>query len=315
MALTSDPEATEGVALAESRRLLAEGVSAMDLGRLTEAIRLLHAALAALGLPVEPPSRRVELPSATPDPSRTALAARILLSLAFPHHELGDAPAALQAFDNAEALAAAGEHTEIRVLIHAQRGAMLLREGRLVESLAELDTAVSMIGFAPRIDQCKMLINRGEVHRLLGNVGPGKADCLRAIQLAEEFELPKLAFYASHNLGLLEFLSGDLPRALEQMPAPDAERSDFERGVVAMDRAKVLLSAGLLSEADRSLVEACDALARTELVQFLAEAELLRAEVALLADSTGLAQSLSRAAVTRLRLRDNRRATVLGELV
>jgi hypothetical protein len=315
MALTSDPEATEGVALAESRRLLAEGVSAMDLGRLTEAIRLLQAALAALGLQVDPPSHRVELPSATPDPARTALAARILLSLAFPHHELGDAPAALQAFDNAEALAAAGEHTEIRVLIHAQRGVMFLREGRLVESLAELDTAVSMIGFAPRIDQCKMLINRGEVHGLLGNVGPAKADCLRAVQLAEKFKLPNLAFYASHNLGLLEFLSGDLPRALEQMPAPDAERSDFERGVVAMDRAKVLLSAGLLSEADRSLVEACDALARTELVQFLAEAELLRAEVALLADNTGLAQSLSRAAVTRLRSRDNRRATVLGELV
>ena len=77
----------------------------------------------------------------------------------------------------------------------------------------------------------------------------------------------------------------------------------------------MLLSAGLLSEADRSLAEACAALARTELVQFLAEAELTRAEVALLAERTALARSTSHAAVDRLRPRDNQRATALGELV
>ncbi len=96
---------------------------------------------------------------------------------------------------------------------------------------------------------------------------------------------------------------------------PDEGSSDFERGVVGADRAKVLLSAGLLSEADRSLAEACAALARTELVQFLAEAELTRAEVALLAERTALARSTSHAAVDRLRPRDNHRATALGELV
>ena len=96
---------------------------------------------------------------------------------------------------------------------------------------------------------------------------------------------------------------------------PDEGASDFERGVVGADRARVLLSAGLLTEADRSLAEACAALARTELVQFLAEAELIRAEVALLADRTALAQDTSHAAVDRLRPRDNRRATALGELV
>ena len=77
----------------------------------------------------------------------------------------------------------------------------------------------------------------------------------------------------------------------------------------------MLLSAGLVSEADRSLVEACTALSRTELVQFLAEAELIRAEVALLADNPELAQTVSSAAVARLRPRNNHRATALGELV
>ena len=110
-------------------------------------------------------------------------------------------------------------------------------------------------------------------------------------------------------------MSGNLPRALELMPSIEQASSDFERGVVGLDRARVLLSAGLVSEADRSLVEACTALSRTELVQFLAEAELIRAEVALLADNPELAQTVSSAAVARLRPRNNHRATALGELV
>jgi hypothetical protein len=315
MALIDDPPAVEGPDLVVSRRLLADGIAAMDRGSLSEAVRLLHGALAALGLHVNPAPARPVLAPASPSPVRTALAARIMLSLAFAHHELGNAAAALQAFDNAEALAAEGEHTEIRVLIHAQRGVMFLREGRLVEARAELDVAVTMLDFAPTKDQGKILINRGEVHGLLGDVGAAMADCARALQLAETYALPGLAFYARHNLGWFEFLSGDLPRALELMPMPDEGSSDFERGVVGSDRAKVLLSAGLLSEADRSLADACAALARTELVQFLAEAELTRAEVALLAERTALARSTSHAAVDRLRHRDNHRATALGELV
>ena len=315
MALIDDPPAVEGPDLVVSRRLLADGIAAMDRGSLSEAVRLLHGALAALGLHVNPAPARAVLAPATHDPTRTALAARILLSLSFPHHELGDAAAALQAFDNAEALAADGEHNEIRVLIHGQRGAMFLREGRLAEAREELDVAATMLDFAPAVDQGKILINRGEMHGLLGNIGAARADCARALQLAEAYALPSLAFYARHNLGWFAFLSGDLPRALELMPMPDEGSSDFERGVVGADRAKVLLSAGLLSEADRSLAEACAALARTELVQFLAEAELTRAEVALLAERTALARSTSHAAVDRLRPRDNQRATALGELV
>jgi hypothetical protein len=51
------------------------------------------------------------------------------------------------------------------------------------------------------------------------------------------------------------------------------------------------------------------------MVQFLAEAELTRAEVALLAGDPQLAQRVSQAAIDRLRPRSNRRAIALGELV
>ena len=108
MALIDDPPAVEGPDLGVSRRLLADGIAAMDRGSLSEAVRLLHGALAALGLHVNPAPARPVLAPASPSPVRTALAARILLSLAFAHHELGSGAAALQAFDNAEALAAEG---------------------------------------------------------------------------------------------------------------------------------------------------------------------------------------------------------------
>lgn len=301
MALTEDRAPVEEPDLVGARRLLDEGVAAMDRGRLSEAARLLHDALAALG--------RHHPPAAT------ALAARILLSLAFTHHELGRSTAAVEAFDSAEALAASSGDPEVRMLINAQLGAMFLREGRLREALTRLDAAVTTLDVAAADDQCKILINRGEVNGLLGLISAAKADCVRALGLAEAYALPQLALSARHNLGLFEFLSGDLLRALELMPMPEEGASDFERGVVGTDRARVLLAAGLLGEADRSLAEACSALARTELVQFLAEAELIRAEVALLADRTELAQATSRAAVARLQGRDNHRASALGELV
>jgi len=158
-------------------RLLADGITAMDRGCLSDAVQLLHGALAGLGLHATAAAVPAVPPTAIRDPARTALAARILLSLAFLHHELGDSADALRAFDNAEALAAQGRHAEIEVLIHAQRGAMFLREGRLAESLAELDVAVAMLDFAPAVDQGKILINRGEAHGLLGQIAAAKADC------------------------------------------------------------------------------------------------------------------------------------------
>ncbi len=310
----TDPTAT---AVAEAHRLLALGIAEGADGRLSTAINDLERALAVLGLN---PHGRVDRlvasgPSGPDTPDRIMLAARILLSLAFPQHELGHDAAASQALYDAELLLRTNPNDELTLLIRAQRGAMLLREGRITEAVAELDRAVELLDQAVPEDQCKILINRGELHTMLGNIAEARADTARALQLAEQHEIPKLAFGATHNLGMLEYFAGRLPSALGRIPPMEAARTDFERGVVGMDRSKVLLSAGLVSEADRSLVDACAALARTELVQFLAEAELTRAEVALLADDPQLAQRVSQSAVDRLRPRSNLRAIALGELV
>ena len=143
---------------------------------------------------------------------------------------------------------------------------------------------MDFLEYAPPVDRAKVLLNRGELHGLLGDLAQAKDDCALSLRLALESGPAELVFYATHNLGWYEFLAGNLPWALELMPTGEDALPDFERGIVGMDRAKALLSAGLVTEADRSLIDVCAAFGRTELVQFLAEAELIRAEVALLAD-------------------------------
>ena len=74
------------------------------------------------------------------------------------------------------------------------------------------------------------------------------------------------------------------------MPTVAEATSDYARGIVGMDRARVLLRAGLFREADATLLEASEALTHTDLVQVLAEVELARAEAALLAENHRLAR-------------------------
>ena len=74
----------------------------------------------------------------------------------------------------------------------------------------------------------------------------------------------------------MHYLAGDLPRSLELMPTVEQAASDHYEGVVGINRSKVLLSAGLVADADRTLVEASAALERTEMLTLLAEAELTR---------------------------------------
>ncbi len=310
----SDEHATSTWArrLDHATGLLEQGIAAAGLGQLTEAVSCFDRALETLAL-----DRRGR-PLAGHDHQawqRSHLGARILLSQAFATHELGDHARATRVLDDALAISEAGGYDDIGVLVYAQRGAMLIREGQLKDALAQLDHAVDFLEYAPPVDRAKVLLNRGELHGLLGDLAQAKDDCALALRLALESGPAELVFYATHNLGWYEFLAGNLPRALELMPTGEDALPDFERGIVGMDRAKALLSAGLVTEADRSLIDVCAAFGRTELVQFLAEAELIRAEVALLADQAELAHTLSHQAVARLKRRHNRRAIALGELV
>ncbi len=287
--------------------LLAGGIARSDRGHLGGAAAVLRDGLSALGTNESAPG-----PDCTAEHDR--LQARMLLTLGFSVHELGDTAAGMRMLELAERVSARHGPGALTVISRAQQGVMLLREGRLAEALEALDRAVELIDQAPAEDQVKLLINRGEVHRQSGTLSPATTDYARAYAIATEAGLDELAFAARHNLGYAHYLSGDLPRALEVMATVEEADSDHYKGIVGLDRARVLLSAGLLADADATLAAAADALARTDLVPMLAEAELARAEAALLDDDVDRARALADRALARVAPRDNRRTTASAEL-
>ena len=114
-------------------------------------------------------------------------------------------------------------------------------------------------------------------------------------------------FKAHHNLGYAEFLAGDIPAALRAFALADALETDVSRSVWFLDRARVLMEAGLLEEADQALASASELLRRERANQDRAETELARAEVALLQGDWTVAKAHS----TRAR-RDFRRRQSIG---
>ena len=293
--------------------LLTQGIVSSDLGHYTKAITLLGEAMSALHTPV--PYNGVDIQFAECSTEHDRLSARILLSLSYPTHEMGQTSESIRLLVNAEQLASRRSLSQLSVITRAQHGLLLLREGRAADAIKRLDGAAQLMRDAEPADQCKILINRGEAHDQLGHIQSAIEDFTGALDLSRRHGLVELEFAARHNLGYMHYLAGNLPRALELMPTVEQAASDHYKGVVGIDRSRVLLSAGLVADADRTLVEASAALERTEMLTLLAEAELTRADVALLAGNYRLAQTISHTAVARLRRRNNRRATALGELI
>ena len=297
----------------QAAELLTQGVASSDLGHYTQAITLLGQAMSALHSAVPGNGADFQFPNCSVEHDR--LSARILLSLSYPTHELGQRARSIRLLVYAERLANRGSLGQLTVVTRAQHGVLLLQEGRVADAISQLDGAVDLIDDADPEDQCKILISRGEAHHQLGHIQSATEDFSHAVDLSRRYGLTELEFAARHNLGYMHYLAGNLPRSLELMPTVEQAASDHYKGVVGIDRSRVLLSAGLVAEADRTLLEASAALERTEMLPLLADAELARAEVALLAGNYALAQEVSRTAVSRLRQRSNPRAIALGELV
>jgi tetratricopeptide (TPR) repeat protein len=316
--------------LAAARQLHRHGVELCDLGQLTEARDVFVRALDTLQFGrAEPQDARgdrtdarslgtVDAPTAAPAPassrSRDEVAARILLSLALPTAQLEHLGAGLAVLTDADAIASRIRLPGVAALISCQRGLLLLRAGRPAEALGELDAAVGLAAHAAPAEQFKIRMNRGDTQHLLGNVRAARHDFAAALEIAHRHGMTEFAFGATHNLGFMEYLSGDLPAALGLMPTPGQATSDYARGVVGLDRAKVMLAAGLFDEADESLRDAADALGRTDLTLLLGEAQLTRAEIALRTHKPALATSLSSIAAETFANGGNERLTALAGL-
>ena len=214
---------------------------------------------------------------------------RILMSLAHAEAESGRVPTGLRLLAEAAALLP----TDQRGVLHGQRGLMLMRIGRNDEAVSEFDAAIDALGERAEPEElARALLNRGVLH-LAAAPGLARADLSRCAQVASAHGLTRVAYKARHNLAYVDLLAGDLPaslRAFGDLREQYAAVMPSALPVLAVDRARALLAAGLYGDADRELASALDDFRRQHLSQDYAEAQLARAEAALLAgDPSGRA--------------------------
>jgi tetratricopeptide (TPR) repeat protein len=282
--------------VASAAELHAKSVRETEHGRHAEARRLLRAALRS-------------------DPA-PELRARILISLAYhqaERHSLDDGLALLGEADEVPDLP-----LRLRGMVAAQRGLLFMRAGRSVDALAALDVAVGLLDESVPEDICRPLLTRGILHMQRGVLAAARADFRRCVEIAGRHGLDMLAAKASHNLGYLSLLSGALPQALREMDAVWAVlagQSPTYAAVCHIDRAQVLLAAGLWREADDDLAHAVDLFRGAKAPQDQAEAELARAQIALLEERYTDARRLAERAGRRFAARGADAWALLAEHV
>jgi CHAT domain-containing protein len=244
-----------------------------------------------------------------------ALAFRLLIVLADSESQQGRAEYGLQLLDRAEGLAPA----EYRGLLQGQRGHLLMRTWRAAEALTTLDDAVSLLAGDPAetTNLAIALLNRSFAHLNAGEVRRARLDLIWCQRVAADGGDALNAAKALHNLGYCELLAGDIPAALQLFDAAADSYRLIAPGnlpVLAMDKARALLAAGLADDAARELDGAMAAFRRQRLDQDLAEAELARSEAALAAGEPAVARRWATAAERRFRRHGNDACACLAEL-
>jgi tetratricopeptide (TPR) repeat protein len=279
--IRSEPDAA-----GQARRLYTEAIRQTNLSRPARAIQLLKRALAALALD----ERSTD----------STLRARIYVTLALNQAELHGASAGSDSLSEAARIAEDAVDHEIKLIVEIQRGLIAMRSGDLETAISRLDEAIRLLEFGSPFERAITLINRGALLLYLGDLAKARLDLDMALSAAQEAELPLEAYKAKHNLGYLEFLAGNIPLAIRLLD--DAAReTPHAFGAAQLDRARVLVEAGLTREAGQALDDAALVVRRQRQAQDIAEIELAQAECALLGGEVSRARRL--AASSRIRFR------------
>jgi CHAT domain-containing protein len=290
--------------LAEAQRLHGLGVAENNAGHPLRAIRLFGRA-----------RRVLDADSAGANDQRDALRARISISSSMSESELNGLDAGLRALADAQRYVDRTANEDVAVHLHLQLGFMRVRGGHFSSGLAALDAAVALIEYADPAAACNILLNRGTVFLYQGELGRAREDLTNAAERAREHGLLVEQSKARHNLGYVEFLAGNLALALQTMDEAAGLGADVSQAVIMLDRSRVLLEAGLHRESDESLVDAAELFAADRLWKDVGEAELTRAECALLSGEIPAARRLAARSRDRFRRRGNDRWRRDAELV
>ncbi|MEU4739729.1 CHAT domain-containing tetratricopeptide repeat protein [Actinosynnema sp. NPDC023658] len=312
-ALPASPHASSGVDVAVG--LHKQAYRAASGGRPAEAVTLLRRALRAL-------------PVTSPGVEATTVRIRILITLSYGEAETDSVQDGLARLKTAAELITTlpegPDAVGLRAIVKDQQALILHRAGRTAEALALYDESVRRLedgwasGAVGATTLSTALVNRGLTNIAFGLPDAAERDLRRVIALAEAEDLPLMKAKALANLGDIAHLTGDVPRSLAyheqaervfRLLAPDL------LGRTRIDRARVMLAAGLADEAAEHLDEALVVLRRRRVGQDLAEAELARAAAALLQNDPGTARQLAGQAQRRFRRRGSKSWAELASLM
>lgn len=242
--------------------------------------------------------------------------ARVLLGLSSSRLDIdGRIEDAMLLLADAEDAAERATATHLVAAIRGQRGLLLLRLGETEQALRALDQAAEVFEEAKPYDQMRILLNRGVLHLEVGALHSAYHDLAQCVEIAETVGDADLTFKARHNLGYVDFLAGNLPRALAAMAQAARDKPGDPHPIALLDRARVLREGGLVRDADTVLAESAELFAATKLFQDLGETELVRAECALVEGEPARARRLATSALRRFSRRHNVRWQRKAELV
>jgi hypothetical protein len=286
------------------------GLEAGAAGRPAVGARRVRSGLAVLGWS-EHDQRPASVQVAAP---HRALGARMLVSLAHFEAEQGRTEYGMRLLEQAEPLTTEQD----RGILLDQRALALLRIGKDAEALPLFDQAITLLQDYPDAEELAIaLLNRGVLHLGGADLRRARADLHWCERMAKENGLDLIAAKAVHNLGYCDLLGGDIPAALASFKVAADVYDRLAPGnlpVLAMDKARALIAAGLADEAAAELDAAIVAFRRQRLDQDHAEAELARAQAALAAGGLAAARKWAAAALRHFRRRGNETLACVAEL-
>lgn len=278
-----------------ARELHARGLEALNRGRPLLGARSLRAGLRLLGWP-----------SATGDwQAHRELTFRLLGTLAAAEVARGNSDRGFGLLDSMDTLIT----DDNRGVLLLQRGLLLTMIGRVDDAVRSFDAAVPLLERADeRVALTRTLLNRAFIHQIAGQVRPALADLARSEEISRELGMTVQVAKSFHGRGSCLLLAGDIPgalRAFDQAEQGYAADADGMLVVLAVEKARAMLAAGLGADAAGVLDAAMPRFAGLGMNQEHAEAELTRAQIALSVGDHDTARRWAIQAERRFRRRRN----------
>ena len=188
-----------------------------------------------------------------PSGERLELRCKTLITLALTEFMLSGLEAASARLAEAEELVDDLGDDRLRARLDYQRANIHGRVGDLASAWDGLEGAVRRLDAFTEREQCSVHLSRGMLAFELLRPQEALDSFAEAARLAHELGGAEQEFMARHNEGYAAYLLGDIPRSLAGMARAQELEADVFKGPARLDRAQVLLEAGLLKEAAEAL--------------------------------------------------------------